>query len=186
MWLFLISNQVLIILTPLYSFMCISPMMSHLILVIMFLHNFSCLLLFSCSIVSDSLWPRGLQHTRLSCPSPTPRACSNSSPLSQWYHSTISFSNALFSSCLQSFPASRSFLMSQLFSSEYWSFSFSISPSSEYSGLMSFRMDWLDLLAVQGTLKSLFQHHSSKHQFFHTHLPLWFNSHTHAWLLEKP
>ena len=69
-----------------------------------------------------------------------------------------------FSSCLQSFPASGSFQMSQFFASgpEYWSFSFSISPSNEYSGLISFRMDWLDLLAVQETLKSLLQHHSSK------------------------
>ena len=70
-----------------------------------------------------------------------------------------------FSSRLQYFPASGSFQMSQFFASggpEYWSFSFSISPSNEYSGLISFRMDWLDLLAVQGTLKSLLQHHSSK------------------------
>jgi len=71
-----------------------------------------------------------------------------------------------FSSCLQSFPASRSFPMSQFFTSgfffQYWSFSFNISPSNEYSGLISFRMDWLDLLAVQGTLKSLLQHHNSK------------------------
>ena len=71
-----------------------------------------------------------------------------------------------FSSCLQSFPASRSFPMSQFFTSgfffQYWSFSLNISPSNEYSGLISFRMDWLDLLAVQGTLKSLLQHHNSK------------------------
>ena len=71
-----------------------------------------------------------------------------------------------FSSCLQSFPASRSFPMSQFFTSgfffQYWGFSFNISPSNEYSRLISFRMDWLDLLAVQGTLKSLLQHHSSK------------------------
>ena len=70
-----------------------------------------------------------------------------------------------FSSCLQSFPASGSFLMSQLFAPgghKYWSFSFSITPSNEYSGLISFRMNWLDLLAVQGTLKSLLQHHGSK------------------------
>ena len=70
------------------------------------------------------------------------------------------------SSCLQSFPASRSFPMSQFFTSgfffQYWGFSFNISPSNEYSRLISFRMDWLDLLAVQGTLKSLLQHHSSK------------------------
>ena len=66
-----------------------------------------------------------------------------------------------------------------------WSFSFSISPSSEYSGLISFRMDWLDLLAVQGPLKHLLQHHSSKHQFFSTQLSLWSNSHIHTWPLEK-
>ena len=70
-----------------------------------------------------------------------------------------------FSSCLRSFPASGSFPMSQFFAirwPKYWSFRFNISPSNEYSGLISFRMDWLDLLAVQGTLKSLLQHHSSK------------------------
>ena len=63
---------------------------------------------------------------------------------------------------------------------KYWLFSFSISPSNEYSGLVSFRMDWLDLLAAQGTLKSLLQHHSSKHQFFHAQLSLWPNSHIHT------
>ena len=68
---------------------------------------------------------------------------------------------------------------------KYWSFSFSISPSSEYSGLISFRIDWLDLLAVQGTLNSLLQHHSSKHNFFDTQPSLWPNSHIHTWLLEK-
>ena len=63
---------------------------------------------------------------------------------------------------------------------KYWSFSFSISPSNEYSGLISFRMDWLDLLAVQGTLKSLLQHHSSNHQLFGIQLSLWSNSHIHT------
>ena len=62
----------------------------------------------------------------------------------------------------------------------YWSFSFSTSPSNEYSGLISFRMDWLDLLAVQATLKSLLQHHSSKHQFFSAQISLWSNSHIHT------
>ena len=99
-----------------------------------------------------------------SCPSSTPRVYLNACPLSWWCHPTISSSVIPFPSHLQSFPAS-------VFSSEsvlrsrwpkYWSFSFSSSPSNEYSGLISFRMDWLDLLAVQGTLKSLFQHHSSK------------------------
>ena len=100
-----------------------------------------------------------------SLPSPTPRAYSNSCPLSWWCHPTVSSSVVPFYFCLQSFPVSRSFQMSQFFASggpEYWSFSFNISPSNEHSGLISFRMDWLDLLAVQGTLKSLLQHHSSK------------------------
>ena len=112
--------------------------------------------------MSDSLQPHGLQHTRLPCPSPTPRACSNSCPLNRWCHPNTLSSDIPFSSCLQSFPASGSFLMSALHIRwpKYWSFS--ISPSNEYTGLISFRIDWFDLLAVQGTLKSLLQHHSSK------------------------
>ena len=106
----------------------------------------------------------GLQHARLPCPPPTLRACSKSCPLSLWCHLTISSSIIALSSCLQSCPASGSLPMSVLWIRwpKYWSFSFSISPSNEYSGLISFRMDWLDLLAVQGTLKSLLQHRSSK------------------------
>ena len=117
----------------------------------------------SVSGVSDSLWPHGLQYTRPPCPSPTPRACSNSCPSSRWCHPTIS------SSVVPFFPT---FNLSQCqcLSNESvhirwpkdWSFSFSISPSNEYSGLISFRTDCFDLLAVQGTLKSLLQHHSSK------------------------
>ena len=84
---------------------------------------------FSCSIVSNSLWPHGLQHTRLPCPSPTPRACSNSCPLSQWRHPTISSSVVLFSSCLQSFPALGSFPRSRLFPSGGHSIGVSASPS---------------------------------------------------------
>ena len=84
---------------------------------------------FSCSVMSDSLRPQGLQHARLPCPSPTPRACSNSCPLSQWYHSTISSSVVPFSSCLQSFPASGSFPMSQFFASGGQSIGISASPS---------------------------------------------------------
>ena len=108
--------------------------------------------------------PHGLKHARPPCPSPTPGACSNSGPSSQWCHPIISSSVAPFSSCLQSFPASGSFLMSQLFASggQFWSFSFSISPANEYSGLISFRIDLFDLLAVHGALKSLLQHHSLK------------------------
>ena len=103
-----------------------------------------------------------LQHVRLLCPSPSPAVCSNSCPLSEWRHPTISFSVIHFSSHLQSFAISGSFQKSQFFTSGSQSFSFSISPSNEYSGLISFRMDWLDLLAVQGTLKSVLQHHSSR------------------------
>ena len=96
------------------------------------------LLLFSCS-----LQPHGLQHARLFCPSPSPGACSSSCLLSQWCHPTISSSVIPFSSCLQFFPALRSFPISQLFTSggQSWNFSFSISPSNEYSGLISFRID---------------------------------------------
>ena len=118
----------------------------------------------SLSVVPDSLWPRGLQHARLPCPSPTPEACSNSCPLSQWCHPTISSYAVSFSPRLQSLPASGSLPMvsSSHRWPKYWSFSLSFNPSNEYSGLISFRMDWLDFLAVQGTLNSLLQHHSSK------------------------
>ena len=105
--------------------------------------------------------PHGSQHARPPCPSPTPRVYSNSCPLSSWCHPAISSSVVHFSH-LQYFPAS-------VFSSESvlcirwpWSFSFSISPSNDYSGWISFRIDWFDLLSVQGTLKSLLQDHSSK------------------------
>ena len=95
--------------------------------------------------------------------SPSPGACSNSCPLSRWCHPATSSSVIPFSSCPQSLPASESFPMSQLLRwPKYWSFSFSIIPSKEIPGLISFRMDWLDLFAVQGTLRSLLQHHSSK------------------------
>ena len=119
---------------------------------------------FSRSVLSDSSRPHGPQHARPPCPSPTPRVYSNSCPSSWWSHPTISSSVIPFSSCLQPFPASGSFPMSQLCVRwpNYWSFSFNISPSNEHSGLISFRMDLLDLLAVQGSLKSLLQHHSSK------------------------
>ena len=119
----------------------------------------------SCSLMSDSLRPHESQHARPPCPSPTPRVYSNSYPSSWWCHPAILSSVVPFSSCPQSLPASGSFPMSQLHIRwpNYWSFSFSICPSNEHPGLISFRMDWLDLLAVQGTLKSLLQHHSSKH-----------------------
>ena len=124
---------------------------------------FSPSVLFTCTIV-PTLRPHGLQHARLPCPSPTPRACSTSCPLSQWCHSTISSSVVPFSSRLQSFLAS-GFQMSQLFASGGQRIGVSASASVfpiEYSGLIYFRMDWLDLLTVQGTLKTLLQHHTSE------------------------
>ena len=120
---------------------------------------------FSCSIVSDSLRPYRLQYTRLPCPLPTPGAYSNSYPLSRWCHPTISSSVVPFSSCFQSCPASGSFQMSQFFTSGGQTIGVSALSSvfsNEYLGLISFRVDWLDHLAVQGTLKSLLQYHSSK------------------------
>ena len=111
--------------------------------------------------VMPTLRPHGLQLAGLHCLSPTRGACSNSCPSSRWCHPIISSSVVPFS-C---FPSVR------VFSSEpvlcirwpkYWSFGFNISPSNEYSGMILFMMDWLDSLAVQGTLKSLFQHLSSK------------------------
>ena len=120
---------------------------------------------FSYSVVSDSLRPHESQHTRPPCPSPTPGVHPDSHPLSQWCHPTISF---LCRPLLLLPPIPPSI---RVFSNEstlcmrgpkYWSFSFSIIPSNEIPGLISIRMDWLDLLAVQGTLKSLLQYHSSK------------------------
>ena len=114
--------------------------------------------------MSDSLQPHESQHARPPCPSPTPGVHPDSRPSSQGCHPAISSSVVPFSSCPQSLPPS-------VFSNEstlhmrwphYWSFSFSIIPSKVIPGLISFRMDWLNLLAVQGTLKSLLQHHSSK------------------------
>ena len=99
---------------------------------------------FSYSVITNSLLCHELQHAKAPCPSPTPRVYTNSCPLSQWCHPTISSFVILFSSCLQSFPASGSFQMKSVLCIRWpkdWSFSFSISPSSGYSGLISFRMD---------------------------------------------
>ena len=127
---------------------------------------------FSRSVISDTLQPHGLQHTTPPCPSLTPRVYSNSCPSSRLCHPMIS--SSVVPSVLLCPPVllSPSILPSiRVFSNEsalhigwpkYWSFSFNISPSNAHSGLISFRMDWLDLLAVQGTLKNLLQHHSSK------------------------
>ena len=114
------------------------------------------LLFCSCPVVSNSLRPHGLQHARPLCPSPSPKVCPSSCPLYRWCHLALSSSDALFSFCPQSFPESGTFPMSQLFVRlpKYWSFSFNISPSNEYSGLSSLKIDWFDLHAIQGTFRS--------------------------------
>ena len=115
--------------------------------------------------MSNSLHPRELQHARPPCPSPTPRVHPNSCPLSRWTQPThLILCRPLL--LLPPIPPSIRVFFSELTLRirwpKYWNFSFSISPSNEHPGLIYFRIDWLDLLAVQGTLKSLFQHHSSK------------------------
>ena len=120
---------------------------------------------FSHSVMSDSLQPHGLKHARLPCPSPTPRACSNSCPLSQWCHSTISFSVVPFSFCLQFFPASGSFQMSQYFTSGGQrigvSASASVLPVNIQDWFIFRWTGWISL-PFKGIFKSLLQHHSSK------------------------
>ena len=132
-------------------------------------HSMPAILLCSVSLVQlislfNSFKPHGLQHTSLPCPWPTPGACSNSCPLSRWCHpATHPLLPLLLPSSI--IPSIRVFSNESALHirwSKYLSFSFNICPSKEYSGLISFKMDWLDLLAVQGTLKSLLQHHSSK------------------------
>ena len=141
------------------------------------------------SVMSDSLQPHGLQRTRLLCPSLSPGVCSNSCPLSQWDLSTISSSVIPFSSCLQSFPASESFLMSHLFASSGQSIGASALASVlpmtiqdwfplGLPGLISLQSKWLSRVFCNTTVQ--------KHQCFDTHSSLWSNSHIHISLLEKP
>ena len=148
----------------------------------------SFLLLFSCSVVSDSLWPHWLQHARLPCPSPSPRACSDSCQLSWWCHPTILSSVVSFSSCPQSFPASGSFLMSRLFISGGQS----IGTSALASVLPMNIQDWFPLgltgwssLQSKELLRVFSNTTAQKHQFFGAQLSLEYNSHIHSWLLEK-
>ena len=118
--------------------------------------------------MSDSLWPHGLQHSRLLCPSLSPRVCSNSHPLSQWCHPAILFSVVPFSCCTQSFPSNRVFSReSALYIRwpKYWSLSFSISPSNEYSELISVRIGWFDFLTIQSFLRIFSGTAIWKHQF---------------------
>ena len=134
---------------------------------------------FSHSVVSDSLWPHGLQHTRLPCPSTTPIACSNPCPSSWWCHPTISSSVAPFSSCLQSFPASGSFQISQLFASGGQSIGVSASASVLPMNIQDwFPLGWSDWISLQpkGLARVFSNTTVQKHQFFGAQLSLWCNS----------
>ena len=144
---------------------------------------------FSCSVVSNSLRPHGLQHTRLPHLSPSPRACSISCPLNQWCHPTVSFSVVPFSSCLQSFPTSGSFLMSQLFASGVQSIGASASTSVLLMKIQGwFPLGLTSLISSQSNgLSRVFSNTTvQKHRFFSAQPSLWSNSHICTWLLEKP
>ena len=145
--------------------------------------------MFSHSVMANSLQPHGLQHAKLSCPSPPPRACSNSCPLSQWWHPTTSSSVVPFSSCLQSFPTSGSFQMSQFFTSG----GPSIGASASALVLPMNIQDWFPLgltglipLQSMGLSRVFSNTTVQKHQFFGAQLSSPSNSHIHSWLLEKP
>ena len=147
---------------------------------------------FSCSIMSDSLWPHGLQHDRLPCPSPTPRACSNSCHSSWWCHPAISSSVIPFSSCLQCFPASGSFLVSQFFPSGGQSIGASPSASVLPMNIQDwFPLGWTGWISLQskGLLRVFSKTTIPKHQFFSTQ-PAFFMVQLKTlldyWLLEKP
>ena len=144
---------------------------------------------FSHSVVSNSLWPHGLQHARLPCPSPTPGACSNSCPLSWWCDPTISSTVIPFSSCLQYFLAQGSFPMFKLFLIGDQS----IGDSNSASFLPMNIQDWFPLgltgwisLQAKGLSRVFSNTTAQKHQFFSAQPSLWSNSHILTWLLEKP
>ena len=142
------------------------------------------LLLFSCSVVSHSLRPHGLQHIRLPCPSPSPRGCSNSCPLNQWCHPTVSSSVTPFSSCPQSFLASASFSVSWFFESDGQRVGASASATvlpKDIQGAFSLQLTGLILLLSRGLSRVFSSTIIQKHQFFGTQPSLWSNSHICTW-----
>ena len=144
---------------------------------------------FRCSVVSNSLWPHGLQHARPPCPSPTPRVYSNSCPSSRWCHPTISSSVSPFSSSFQSFPASGSFPVSQFFASGGQNIGISASASVLPMNTQDWSpLGWIGWISLQS--KGFWRVFSNaivqKHQFVSAQLSLWSNSHIHTWPLEKP
>ena len=136
--------------------------------------------------MSDCLWPCGLQHARLPSPSLSPGVCTNSCPLSQWCHPVISSSIAPFSSQSQSFPASGYFPVSHLFISDDQSIgaSASVLPMN-IQGIISFRIDWFDLLLRMGLSRVFSSTTVQRHQFFGSQHSSWSNSHICTWLLEN-
>ena len=144
---------------------------------------------FSCSVRSDSLLSHELQHARLPCPSPTPRACSNSCPSSWWCHPTISSSVVPFSSRLQSFPASRSFPVSEFFASDGQRIGISASASVLPVNIQDWfpwgLSGWIPLQS-KGLSRVFSNTAVQKHPFFGSQFSLYSNSHIHTWLLEKP
>ena len=147
-------------------------------------------LLFSRRVKSESLWPHGLQHTRVLCPPLSPRVCSNSCPLSWWFYLTISTSATPFSFCLQSFPGSGSVLMSRLLTSGGQSTGASASASVLPVNIQGWfplgLIDWFDLLQSKELSWVFSSTTTQKHQFFSTQPSLWSTSQIHTWLLEKP
>ena len=145
---------------------------------------------FSSSVMSDCLWPHGLQHARLTCPSPTPEDCSNWGPSSRWCHSTISSSVVPFSFCLQSFPASESFPMSWFFASGSQSIGVSASipvlPMNIQDWFPLGWTGWISLLSKEPPSRVFSNTTVQKHQFFGTQLSSQSNSHIHTWPQEKP
>ena len=144
---------------------------------------------FSHSVVSNSLRPHGLQHARPPCPSPTPRVYSNWCPLSQWCHPTISPSVVLFSACPQSFPASGSFPMSQLFTSGGQRTGVSASTSILPMNIQDWSpLEWTGWISLQSKgLSRVFSNTTGqKHPFFSSQLSSQSISHIHTWPLEKP
>ena len=147
------------------------------------------MILSSHSLVSDSLWPHGLQHIRPPCPSLTPRACSNSCPSSRWCHPTIPSSVIPFFSCLQSFPALGSFQMNQFFTSGGQSIGVSVSVSVLAKKIQGwFPLGFTGRISLQskGFSRVLSNTTAQKHQFFGAQLSLQSNTHIHTWVLEKP
>ena len=165
---------------------CIAKWFSYTYIYIYFFRLFSPI---SHLVMSDSLWPHRLQHTRPPCPSPTPGVYSNSCPLSWWCHPTTSSSVVPFSFCLQSLPASGSFQMSQLFASGGQSIGVSASTSVLPMNIQDwFPLGWTSWVSLQSKgLSRVFSNTTvQKHQFFSTQLSSQSNSHIHTRPLEKP